>query len=147
MLSDALTFRKKHTQDLPLSNQAETLLNRSLRRRRVNWLKLSSLLILPLTLTYFIIEPTIRRGHIQEAIVQIQQKGPGTREALEYVVRGCPMHSKLQVTPIPEAIVSTIFRDCISLSSYDLSNANLSSADLGDADLRNADLDSAGVST
>ena len=139
-LSDALRFRKKHTQDFPLSNQAQALLNRGLRQRRVEWLTFSILLILPLTLTYFIIEPTIRRSRIQEARAQIRQKGDGTRDAVEYVVRGCPMHRKLSNWPISESIVSTVFGDCISLSTYDLSDAGLNFADLSGADLSGADL-------
>ncbi|ASC69186.1 Pentapeptide repeats containing protein [Halomicronema hongdechloris C2206] len=147
MLSDALAFCKKHGQELPISNQAEVLLNRSLRQRRVNWLKLSSVLILPLTLAYFILEPTIRRGRIQEARAQIRQKGPGTREAVEYVVRGCPMHKKLGNSLIPASVVSTIFGDCINLYSYDLSSADLSTANLSGADLSGADLSSANLSS
>ncbi|MEO1069449.1 MAG: pentapeptide repeat-containing protein, partial [Cyanobacteria bacterium J06638_6] len=139
-LSDARTFHKRHTQDFPLSNQAEVLISRSLRRRWVNCLKLSSFLILPLTLTYFIIEPTIRRGRTQEAIIQIRQKGPGTREAVEYMARGCPMHRKLRGIPNPEAIVSIIFRDCISFFGYDLSSTDLNDAKLNAAEFSNAEL-------
>ena len=138
-LTDAQNFRRKYSADFPLSKQAETFINRSIKERWWSWSKISGILLLPIVVTYFILEPSTREKRIQNATAQIRQKGVGTREAIEYIVRGCSVQNKWG-SSIPDWLLEPLFGDCISLARYDLSSADLSNADLRDANLKGADL-------
>ncbi|MEM6434069.1 MAG: pentapeptide repeat-containing protein [Cyanobacteria bacterium P01_D01_bin.115] len=147
-LTDAQIFCEKQGKNFDLSIQAVDFINQSLRKRRLTWIKFSSLIIMPLTVTYFVVEPTVRYERIQEAIAQINQGGTGTREAVEYLVEGCAIQQRTQ---LPNWLMSPFSGNCVSLSKYDLvgydlRDANLEGADLLRANLSGADLTRANLS-
>jgi uncharacterized protein YjbI with pentapeptide repeats len=136
-------FAENKEKSFPLSNQANKLIDRSLHQHRWNWSKLSSLLIIPVTATYFILEPAIRGERIEESIAQIRQKGAGTRATVEYMVRGCS--TQRVAKHLPDWLLEPLFGDCISLSGYDLHSAILTEANLSSTNLSGTDLSKANL--
>ncbi|MEL6400996.1 MAG: pentapeptide repeat-containing protein, partial [Cyanobacteria bacterium J06626_4] len=141
-LSDARRFQKQHNAELPISEQGETYLSKSLTHRRNNRLKLTIAgLVIPLALssyagvhaaTYFRLRPhwdvvyaydpdnnKIGNVPLRRALREIKDAGRSLRR------------------------VSLSFAD---LSDADLSNANFSNAHLGGADLSDAHLGGADLS-
>ncbi|MEM6839065.1 MAG: pentapeptide repeat-containing protein [Cyanobacteria bacterium P01_C01_bin.120] len=141
-LSDAQAFRKKHGKAFPLSQQSNDFINRSQHQRFVTWIKLSSVLIIPVTFTYFVVEPNIRQRRVDAERAEIRQGKKDIREAMNYMVKGCRVQRIWK--QIPSWLLEPIFGGCIRLSdNYDLHSANLSSANLNSADLRYADFSDA----
>lgn len=145
-LAEANAFKKKHSEALPLSAQAERYLVRSLKHRRSDRLKLIGVgLIIPLGLagyagvqaaTYFRLRPHWELVYAYDA---------GTNKVgRDSLVRA------LQEINSANRTLRSISLNSADLSNADLSNASLSAAylinaDLSDADLVNADLSDASL--
>ncbi len=161
-LTEAKAFQKKYADDLLLSNLTENFIRESVKQRRWNRLKIASvitipilismsfaevkenpvlaasLLTIPVLLAYLVIEPMLRRERVQQAREQVRQGGDGTREAIEFLVKGCWKHQ--QYSWMPKFLLEKLFGSCIGLEGYDLQIANLRGANLRSANLRSSNL-------
>ena len=145
-LSDAQSFRKQHSVDLPLSEQAEAYVMKSLSHRRHNRIRLTvASLIIPLALasyagiqtaTYFRLRP---HWDLVYTYDPVNNKMDGAR--LERALRALnDANRSLQRVSLQAAFLRYADLSNVNLSNVNLSYASLSYASLYKTDLRDANL-------
>ena len=138
-LKEVKAFQKEELTNFALSDLACEFIKKSIKYQRRRALKTSSLLAIPLLITFVVVVPLIRVANEREAWNTLKDlKNPGVRAALELLTRGC--RSETYQSWMPDFPVISLFGNCAKLSYTNLSHANLNNANLGYANLNYTNL-------
>lgn len=146
-LVDAVDFLKKHAEKLPLSRNALTFLDRSLRRRRNIRIRYSSLLLIPLV----VFEILWRENSIQNRQSQLRDRNiENNKKALLALVDGCDIRKELfkerigigYANPVRNSLKSSksFFLSRIVGACRDIYEGHLAKTDLRSVDISHSDL-------
>lgn len=144
LLIEATQFQKKYSDNLPLSEPAQTFVRKSVWKRRWSRIRTASWLIIPATLIVGLAEYNIRETRIKSDFARFDSDSLyEEKQAVQDLVSGCYQHKRYAV--VPRYISERIFGSCRPLIRSRLSEADLSYAELTAANLRSAKLDSANL--
>lgn len=134
-LQEAREFQRENAEQFPLSKETERFIQASVRSRRNDRIKLSSLLIIPIMVVFAVVEPAMRSTRIKQAHDVIKSSSVGGKpRAVKYLTKGCKWPSRLRDS------ISVLFGNCESLRGINLSKTDLSKTNLRGANLKGANL-------
>ena len=128
-------------EDVALSKLAEEFIDRSVRQRRIDLLKIAGVVAIPILFVVGIVEPSLRQERIDRDLA-VLRSGKGTAKEIGYLTKGCNVAVR-DILPAP--LANVLFGNCVSLAGYELEKIYLVGANLWEADLRGADLGEANL--
>ena len=133
-------------QDIALSRLAEGFIDRSIRQRRIDWLKIAGVVAIPIVAVVAVVEPSLRQGRI-DGNLDVLKSGKGTVREMEYLTIGCNVQFR---NSLPLRLADLLFGHCVPLGDYKLENiylreANLQGAILVEAKFKGSNLQGANL--
>lgn len=144
-LIEAIQFNKDQAKTFPLSDNGKAFIQKSLRQRRLNRIKIGVWLLVPALILLVLIEYNIRENGVKRDYARLDQEGTyEEKQAVEDLARGCK--EQKEMLWLPSYLSERLFGNCRSFNEAPLKKANLISANLSSANLRDANLISSDLS-